>query len=543
MPPLPSRQGILVFIGLTLMLGVGLAFYSSAAIGLAGAGFVGLAGALAATLPAGRRLRRQRLEFAWWLDHATGVATGSVVPGAPFEVRCFLRHRGADDLHVAGLAPLVAPEVKVEPTRSFVVPGRTRTELRLRLCAPAIGRVVLHGLAIRLRGPFGLFETPLYFPNPLVIKVLPRSAAGAHGERSTRARGSVVERAGHTRVRRRGGGTELHELRDLVPGDPFKSIAWKASARRGRLLVREVEQEVQEVRWLVIDVSGTMRGGEPGRRKLDWALEAAAAEARRDLAEGDRVGLVAFDTRVVTQVAPREGKAHRIRIYDALLATTELVDEDLTDLSAAALVELVARYVRQQDGLDYRRRRGVVDVPALVEHCQRSLGDELKDGRATRGIRASSPAEQALRFFCRARGIRLPHHTDPTEHAKAAALAAALHLAGGTSREPGVISVITDLDGVLDLEGVLGSLRLARLHGNRVTFVLPDGRRFAPPEGASSTPTRSTLRTIYGRAEERRLRDAQRELVRCGAQVAVVGADEPPALALAQAEHRGRRAA
>ena len=31
---------------------------------------------------------------------------------------------------------------------------------------------------------------------------------------------------------------EIRELREHMPGDPFKKIAWKASARRGRLLVR-----------------------------------------------------------------------------------------------------------------------------------------------------------------------------------------------------------------------------------------------------------------------------------------------------------------
>ncbi|MCB9625027.1 MAG: DUF58 domain-containing protein [Sandaracinus sp.] len=540
MLPLPSRHGVIAFLGLVSMLVVGLAFQSSAAIGLAGAGFVGLGAALAATLPAGRRLRHQRLEFAWWLDHGTGVAAGSVVPGTPFEVRCFLRHRGADDLHVASLEPLVPPEVKADSTPSFVVPGRSRTELRIRLMAPAIGRVVLHGLAVRLRGPLGLFETPLYFPNPLVIKVLPRSAAGAEVARSAMPRGSAMERSGKTRVRRRGGGTELHELRDLVPGDPFKSIAWKASARRGRLLVREVEQEVQEVRWLIVDVSGTMRGGEPGRRKLDWALEAAAAEARRALAGGDRVGLVAFDTRVVGQVAPGEGKAHRIRLYDALLATTELVDEDLTDLSDEGLLDRVARYVRQQDGLDFRRRRGGIDVPALVEHCARALGTDDREGKAIREVRASTTAEQTLRAFCRARGLRLPHHADPAERAKANALGSALHLAGGTSREPGAIFVVTDLDGITDLEGVLASLRLARLHGNRVTFLLPDGRTFAP---APKSPEEEALHKVYGRSEERRLREARVELGRLGAHVVVVSADEPPALALPRAERGGRRAA
>ena len=279
MLPIPTPTAILAFFGSCAVLVVGLALRSAPAIVFASSAFIGLGWVLAATMPRGRRLRRQRLEFAWWLDHGTGVASGAVVSRSPFVVRCYVRHRGTATLDVSELDPLLPPAVehigKPGPIR---LDGRARTEFVLRLMAPAAGRVVLHGLAIRVRGPLGLFDTPLYFPNPLVVKVLPRAAAGR-----TRAAASLrhpsIARAGRTIVRHRGGGTELHELRELVPGDPFKSIAWKASARRGRLMVKEVEQEVQETRWLLIDVSGSMRGGPIGSRKLDFAIEAAAAEA------------------------------------------------------------------------------------------------------------------------------------------------------------------------------------------------------------------------------------------------------------------------
>ena len=62
-----------------------------------------------------------------------------------------------------------------EPDAVLTVPPGTRTEFSFRLVAPATGRVVLHGLAVRLGGPLGLFEVPLYFPNPLVVKVLPQA--------------------------------------------------------------------------------------------------------------------------------------------------------------------------------------------------------------------------------------------------------------------------------------------------------------------------------------------------------------------------------
>ena len=116
-----------------------------------------------------------------------------------------------------------------------VAPG-SRTELSFRLTAPAAGRVVLHGMAVVLEGPWGLFGVPLYFPNPLVIKVLPQAALRLSSHARART-GLSIDRSGASRLAS-GGGTELKELREMQPGDPFKQIAWKASARRGRWLVR-----------------------------------------------------------------------------------------------------------------------------------------------------------------------------------------------------------------------------------------------------------------------------------------------------------------
>ena len=126
---------------------------------------------------------------------------------------------------LCALRPLVPGGARVvddgQPDVLWIAP-RSRTEFEFTLVAPACGRVVLHGLAVTLRGPLGLFEVPLYFPNPLAIKVLPAAAASSRGATRTMT-GLSVERSATTQLRRQGGGTELRELRDLQPGDPFKS--------------------------------------------------------------------------------------------------------------------------------------------------------------------------------------------------------------------------------------------------------------------------------------------------------------------------------
>ena len=60
----------------------------------------------------------------------------------------------------------------------------------------------------------------------------------------------------------------LRELREHQPGDPFRRIAWKASARRGVLLVRDFEREERDVIWLVLQASVDLWSGPLGRAPL-----------------------------------------------------------------------------------------------------------------------------------------------------------------------------------------------------------------------------------------------------------------------------------
>lgn len=551
MLPIPTRTAFATLAGASLMvlLGVVAASWPSAIFG--GSILVGLALCLAMTMPLGRRVRRHRLEFAWWLAHAEpGSRGGAVVPGKPFDVRCFLRHRGAMRLALCRLSPIVAQPVTVcEGSGGDAAPLRdpapgdrarvtlepnARTDFTFRLVAPAAGRVVLHGLAVTLPGPLGIFEVPLYFPNPLVIKVLPQAALRTRA--APRAiTGLPVERSGASLVSPAGSGTELRELRELMPGDAFKSIAWKASARAGRLMVREVEQEVQETRYVIADVSGTMRGGEPGQRKIDFAVEAAAAEARRALDAGDRIGLITVDGRMLGHVAPNDGRPQMLKVFEALLDATEAVDEDLTEIDDDEVLAVVGRYVRQQDGVDFSRAKGW-DVPMLVRHVESALAEGDDQPR----VRASSPAGAVLRRFCRVRGIPLPYRPDPRDGAKGPGLAAALREAGGRSRTPMSIIVITDLDGVGAPEPLVAAVKLLRLHGHAVSFVVPDGTTFVrEPEGGVDRD----VFMVYARAERRRIDEARAKLAPLGVPLLRATGADRPGLVLARAGGAMRRAA
>ncbi len=511
MLPIPAQTALLAFAGCVAMLVVALFWSSPVAATLAGGALLGLAVAYALTIPLGARLRRQRLEFAWWLAAPTHSASG-VVAGAPFEVRCQLKNRSHHFVSFDALLPIAPAGVRVHGGfgHTLVLAPRSRIEFGFKLTASAAGRAVLQGLAVTVPGPFGLFFAPLYFPSPLGIKVLPRSAALAAAS-ARLASGQAVERTGLSPVRRRGSGMELHEIREHRPGDAFKSIAWKASARAGMLLVREVEREVQDTLYIVLDISGSMRGGAPGERKLDHCIDVAALLAQQALERGDRVGLLTVDGRIVSHVPDAEGLRHMLRIYEALLAANEVVDADLTDIDDAALAALVGRYVRQQEGVDHAAG-GELDLPALAAHAARALQTEP----AHDVIAASTPEHAMLRRFCRARGIALPYRPETRGQAKAAGLAQALRTAAGATRTPRTLRVLTDFDGVRDLAPITQMLRLLRAHAHAVAFMVPRA------DSLGAEPSRALerdLRRVYGLQEERRLRQVKSEVGKLGVPV------------------------
>jgi uncharacterized protein (DUF58 family) len=512
MSPIPARNAVLAFFGCLAMLAAGLLSTSPTAVVLTAGALLGLGSAFVLTLPLGAKLRRERLEFSWTLErHEATSASAGVVAGVVFELRCQVHNRGAGPLRFAELVPVLPAGVTRldADALELLLPARTRTDFALRLRAAAAGRVVLQGLAVAVPGPFGLFLAPLYFPSPLAIRVLPRSASQSLAQVRF-ASNDAAERAGPRAMRQRGSGTELYELREHQAGDAFKSIAWKPSARLGKLLVREVEREVQDTLQLVLDVSGSMRGGDPGARNLDRCIELCALVARQAIERGDRIGLLTVDGRIVSRVAEGEGMTQLLRIYEALLATTTIVDADLTEVDDDAVTDLVGLYLRQQHGLELVRR-GRWNLTAIATHARRAMLAEGDAGGAR--IVASTPEHAALRRFCLVRGIPLPYRGMTRRSAKASGLALAIRNAVGVSRTPRSVLLVSDLDGIEDGEPLLSAIKLLRTRQHDLAVVFPAAASFAAPPASA---LERDLQHVYGMYEQGRHKDMQGELQRLG---------------------------
>jgi uncharacterized protein (DUF58 family) len=345
-----------------------------------------------------------------------------------------LRNRGDAPVRAVGLRPLVSSllEASVVPDALDLPPG-ARARIEVTVLPKRVGRWGVHGLSLQVRGTsFGgeaLYEVPLLFANPLGIEVLPAALTAIP---SPRRRGRALRAADDgLRANLAGHDNELRQLRDHSPGDPYKRIAWKASAKRGRLLVRETERQQRDVVWLVVDASVELWAGAAGTAPLDRVIDDVATFALRHLRRHERVGLVVTASRIRTWIAPGSGAAQGMSIASALASAASAVDADRSELEEAEVAHRVAEHARPLDpnGL---RGIGKGDLDALAVRA-----DQLRPLApfAPRIPFAATPRERALRQYLAAFGMESPPRVDgEREKAEASLLSVLERLAGEKPR-------------------------------------------------------------------------------------------------------------
>ena len=195
-----------------------------------------------------------------------------------------------------------------------------RDVLEVRVAANAAAEASLEFLA-RERGPATFGQLYFWMENRIGllrrrfavaaredVRVFPDlSAVESYG---TLARRNTLLEAGLRRLRLRGAGSEFESLREYLPGDGFRSVDWKATARRGRLMVAQHEVERSQQICIALDCGRIMTPRIGLQRKFDYALTAALSVARVAQNADDHVGMLAFAAQPLLNLAPRRGAAH-----------------------------------------------------------------------------------------------------------------------------------------------------------------------------------------------------------------------------------------
>jgi uncharacterized protein (DUF58 family) len=160
-------------------------------------------------------------------------------------------------------------------------------------------------------------------------------------------------------------GAEFYGMRDYHPGDDLRRIVWRASARMGKLMVREAEQGITDRITIVLD---TDRGyhshdGEYSE-SFETGVSAAASLAARHLRDGYEIRLESNGGPVAR---PVRGHSGQLPVLDALTRV---------DMHRAPLTNVITRLIA-----DPRRdQHNILITPHLGAHEAAQLRLWLQKG-------------------------------------------------------------------------------------------------------------------------------------------------------------------
>lgn len=298
-PPLwLSPRGVWLLLGLAAIIAIG-----SVASLLVGIGYlfsIVFIGAIVIDLRFGPTLRtlkisREAGRRLFLLGHPAPLAY-TVENLAPLAVRLGL---------VETPAPLLNFEHEI---LNATVAATSHARIEQMLTARQRGATHLGDLYLWAESSIGIIRRRFVVPACEDVKIFPDLRAverfGALASRRT-----LLDR-GLRKLRLRGAGSEFESLREYTPDDAFRSIDWKATARRGHLVVQQYEVERSQQVIVALDCGRLMTPLLGTQHKFDYALTAGLCVARLAQAADDHVGLWAFAAKPILSIAPRRGRAH-----------------------------------------------------------------------------------------------------------------------------------------------------------------------------------------------------------------------------------------
>lgn len=96
--------------------------------------------------------------------------------------------------------------------------------------------------------------------------------------------------------------TDFESIRDYIPGDPYKTINWKATARRNsqeKLLVNIYEREGMKTFIFILDRGNNMLMGTTSQNPLEYSIPLILSGAKYLTSKGSNVGF--WETRAFTE--------------------------------------------------------------------------------------------------------------------------------------------------------------------------------------------------------------------------------------------------
>jgi uncharacterized protein (DUF58 family) len=181
--------------------------------------------------------------------------------------------------------------------------GRGRHSGAYRLRDVPRGRHRFSPVTLSIADPFGLAEAELAIEEEQALVVYPRLT---ELERLFFDGGAGPEH-GRRLLLRRPVGFELHSVRDYQQGESLRRVHWPSTARRGALMVKELEDSPRDEVAVLLDGDAAGVAGSPPDSSFDAAVRAAGSILLAQIRRGRRCVLALNTAGRETQAVSADG--------------------------------------------------------------------------------------------------------------------------------------------------------------------------------------------------------------------------------------------
>lgn len=200
--------------------------------------------------------------------------------------------------------------------RSCFIQSNEAHEIVYYLKPSERGEYLFGNTNVYINSPLGLAQRRYTFEQGKVVKVYPSYLQMRRYQ--LLAIGNRLQDAGSKRVRKLGQSIEFEQIKEYVRGDDYRTINWKATARRGDLMVNNFTDEKSQQIFCIINKGRVMKMPFEGLTLLDYAINASLVLANVALTKGDKAGLITFAQQVDTFLPADKKPAQLNLILDSL---------------------------------------------------------------------------------------------------------------------------------------------------------------------------------------------------------------------------------
>jgi uncharacterized protein (DUF58 family) len=246
---------------------------------------------------------------------------------------------------------------------------------------------------LRCQGPLGLACVDRRAPAAESVPVFPNLLEIRRYEALVRS--TLVLAGGYRTLRLPGAGREFSHFRDYTPDDDYRSVNWKATARRTKPVTAVYESEHSQDIIFCLDVGRMMATRVGALTKLDHAINAVLLLAHVSQTFQDNLGLLVFSHAVHLYLPPAKGRGQQARFLQALYSIK-------AELSAAdykeAFGHLIGRHPKRcltmvfTDLLDDVVSRDYLDAALLLKQFHLPLTLAVADV-PLRDLAARTPSD------------------------------------------------------------------------------------------------------------------------------------------------------